>query len=333
MNNSNIKLSVIIPIYKVENLLNACIDSVLNQSYNNLEIILVDDGSPDKCPDICDKYARQDSRVKVIHKKNGGLSDARNLGIDSASGEYITFVDSDDFIWQSDSFEQAISYIIENRDADIISTPFLYCFDKKINQNPKFLISVDLATLSIYQAYEYMIKKACFLISAWAKFIKKAFLIENNLYFQKGITSEDTEWYFRAMRVAKKIGSIKDPFYVYRQNRAGSITNEKNYEKSINAKTYIIEKSLNFWKNDLNNKIAKLELSYCAYLWSICLAELYFVKDKSIIKKVKILSEIKKYDLYKNFNLIKIFYNVFGLKITSKFLNKYLGKRDLRNAR
>ena len=91
-------ISVIVPIYKVEKYLTICVDSLLHQSYGNLEIILVDDGSPDECPAICDQYQNKDNRIKVIHKKNGGLSDARNAGLDIAQGEYVAFVDSDDFI-------------------------------------------------------------------------------------------------------------------------------------------------------------------------------------------------------------------------------------------
>ena len=91
-------VSVIIPVYKVEKYLRKCVDSVINQTYKNLEIWLVDDGSPDNCPAICDEYAANDSRIKVIHKKNGGLSDARNAALDVMTGKYVTFVDSDDYI-------------------------------------------------------------------------------------------------------------------------------------------------------------------------------------------------------------------------------------------
>ena len=94
-------ISVIIPIYRVELYLKECIDSVLNQTYKNMEIILVDDGSDDNCPNICDAYKKKDSRIQVIHKKNGGLSDARNAGIEIAKGEYICFIDSDDVIHPS----------------------------------------------------------------------------------------------------------------------------------------------------------------------------------------------------------------------------------------
>ena len=91
-------ISVIIPVYKVEKYLCRCVDSVLEQTYTNMEIILVDDGSPDNCPVMCDEYARQDSRVKVIHQENAGLSGARNAGIDMAQGQWLAFVDSDDYL-------------------------------------------------------------------------------------------------------------------------------------------------------------------------------------------------------------------------------------------
>ena len=97
-NSEMVLISVIVPIYKVEKYLNNCIESIVCQTYKNLEIILVDDGSPDKCPQICDEWKKKDNRIKVIHKKNGGLSDARNAGIDIASGEYYAFIDSDDKI-------------------------------------------------------------------------------------------------------------------------------------------------------------------------------------------------------------------------------------------
>ena len=91
-------VSIIVPIYKVEPYLRRCLDSIVNQTYTNLEIILVDDGSPDNCPQTCDEYAAKDNRIIVIHKENGGLSDARNIGLDIWKGDYISFVDSDDWV-------------------------------------------------------------------------------------------------------------------------------------------------------------------------------------------------------------------------------------------
>lgn len=111
------KISVIVPIYKVENYLNRCVESIRKQTYRNLEIILVDDGSPDACGEMCDRYAQEDSRIRVIHKENGGLSDARNAGIEVATGEYIAFVDSDD--WIDDKMYEVLYSTLLKYNADI----------------------------------------------------------------------------------------------------------------------------------------------------------------------------------------------------------------------
>lgn len=109
-------VSVIVPVYKVEKYLDKCVESIVEQTYKNLEIILVDDGSPDNCPSMCDSWAQKDSRIKVIHKENGGVSSARNSALDAAAGDYICFVDSDDFIEPN-----AVGYMLENiGDADVI---------------------------------------------------------------------------------------------------------------------------------------------------------------------------------------------------------------------
>ena len=110
----NDKISVIVPIYKVEDYLDRCIESIVGQTYSNLEIILVDDGSPDSCPQLCDEYAKKDSRIKVIHKQNGGVSSARNEGLKFAHGEYIGFVDPDDYVHPS-MYEKLIDCIHKNQ--------------------------------------------------------------------------------------------------------------------------------------------------------------------------------------------------------------------------
>lgn len=114
------KLSVIVPVYKVEPYINKCVDSILNQTYKNLEIILVDDGSPDNCGKICDEYAEKDNRVRVIHKENGGLSDARNFALDIVAGEYVSFIDSDDWI-EKEMYAETLAYI-EKHNLDVICT-------------------------------------------------------------------------------------------------------------------------------------------------------------------------------------------------------------------
>ena len=115
-------ISIIVPIYKVEIYLRKCIDSIVNQTYKNIEILLIDDGSPDNCGIICDEYAKKDERIKVIHKENGGLSDARNYGIEASTGDYIIFIDSDDYVSES-MCENLLICALENN-ADIVSCNF-----------------------------------------------------------------------------------------------------------------------------------------------------------------------------------------------------------------
>ena len=123
------KITIIIPVYKVEKYIHQCIDSVIDQSYKNLEIILVDDGSPDKCPEICDDYAKKDKRIKVIHQENQGLSSARNTGIKASTGDYINFIDSDDWI-EREAFQIALD--TRNRwDADLVMWPYIREYENR----------------------------------------------------------------------------------------------------------------------------------------------------------------------------------------------------------
>ena len=124
------EISIIVPVYKVEKYLEKCVDSILNQTFKDFELILVDDGSPDNCPKLCDEYAEKDNRVKVIHKENGGLSDARNCGIEAAEGKYIGLIDSDDYI-APDMYESLYNNLINN-DADISVCGLYDCYKDKI---------------------------------------------------------------------------------------------------------------------------------------------------------------------------------------------------------
>ena len=124
-------VSIVVPIYKVEPYLEKCVESIRNQTYKNLEIILVDDGSPDKCGAMCDEYAEADPRIRVIHKQNGGLSDARNAGVERASGEYLLFVDSDDYI-DRELVEKAVMTAQESR-CDIVLFDY-YCVEGGMQQ-------------------------------------------------------------------------------------------------------------------------------------------------------------------------------------------------------
>ena len=128
MNNTMPKVSIIVPVYNVEKYLNRCIQSLLNQTLKDIEIIMVDDGSPDRCPQMCDNYAKKDNRIKVIHKQNAGLGYARNSGLEIATGEYIAFVDSDDFV-NSQMYETLYNNAVSTK-ADVVYSGFRKEFNK-----------------------------------------------------------------------------------------------------------------------------------------------------------------------------------------------------------
>ncbi|MCD7797629.1 MAG: glycosyltransferase [Clostridiales bacterium] len=173
-------ISIIIPIYKVEKYLKKCVDSVLSQIYKDLEIILVDDGSPDNCPQICDEYAKSYSRVKVVHKKNGGLMSARQAGSRVAKGEYVTFVDGDDWI-DPDMYENFVK-VIERYNPDIALCEFYFSYpneEKKSTQNlSKPYFNKVEAGKEIYPTMLFKDKFYSFGINpcCWSKIVKREIL-------------------------------------------------------------------------------------------------------------------------------------------------------------
>lgn len=215
--------SIIVPIYKVEEYLDRCIQSLIRQTFTDIEIILVDDGSPDNCPIFCDEYAKQDSRIKVIHKENGGLSDARNTGLDVAKGDYVIFVDSDDFI-EIDTCEKFFCYTGKEYDiliGDAIVEGGVYDLshielDKPING-------------ALY--YKTALLKQKMPIVAWMNVYRREFLIENNLKFKYGILHEDVEFTPRVFLAARAVVYTKNFFYHY-MIRDNSITRKKDQRKN-----------------------------------------------------------------------------------------------------
>lgn len=212
-------VSIVVPVYNVEKYLKKCIDSILNQTYKNLEIILVDDGSTDNSGKICDDYSSSDERIKVIHKQNGGLSDARNLGIDNSTGKYITFIDSDDYI--TNNYIEYLVTILEKNNADIS-----IC-DYKIVHNEFGFIDKSKEIINIY-TYEECIMKLLYgthkLISACGKLYKK------NLFklirYPKNQLFEDINTTYKTYFESKNIVVSNLKMYMYLV-RNDSITTSK----------------------------------------------------------------------------------------------------------
>lgn len=246
---SEILVSVIIPVYNVESYLERCVRSVLNQSYQNLEIILVDDGSPDNCPALCEAYAKEDSRVKVIHKQNGGLSDARNAGIDIALGDYILFVDSDDWI-ESDMIELLLKNALQY-DADISECSYTNVYNdysKPETGNSGIIIEADSLT-----ALEGMLDWKYFLPVVWNKLYRKE--IFNHIRYPVGKVHEDEFTTYRCYLAAEKIVYMDTYKYYYNQMRTNSITGQEFKLSYLDAYFGFEERLHYFW----TNKFCKLE--------------------------------------------------------------------------
>ena len=212
-------ISVIVPVYNVEQYLDNCMDSILKQTYKNIEIILVDDGATDNSGIMCDYYAEVDERVKVIHKENGGLSDARNKGISCATGEYIMFVDSDDVICP-DLIEYLYNLIVECSSDISICDP-VHCYpDKEIifeQETSKRIFEPEDAIVE-------MLYQKSFLVSAWGKLFRKDFF--NDILFPYGILFEDSAVMYKIFDKANRIVYGNAKLYGY-MHREGSITTQK----------------------------------------------------------------------------------------------------------
>lgn len=238
--NADIKISVIVPIYNVADYIKQCVNSVMEQTYKNLEILLVDDGSLDKCPYICDQYQKQDSRIKVIHKTNGGLSDARNCGIQMATGDYVMFLDGDDY-WDDPNALERLSKRIGESDVDVLNFSYKKCFEdtgKKISyiQN---VADMPLEYCTKEQQLNYMMNHSLYIASACNKLIRRS-LLDDTMLFVKGVYSEDIDWGARLLLVAESFDFVCENFYCYRQ-RKDSIRHTINNKKCIDLKNNIIK--------------------------------------------------------------------------------------------
>ena len=212
-------ISVIVPVYRVENYLPECIESICSQTYTNLEIILVDDGSPDNCGAICEKYAAKDSRIKVVHKPNGGLSSARNAGLDVASGEFIGFVDSDDII-EHEMYEKMMHTLLE-KEADLCFCRVVAMDEDGTRRENNRLYGIGEVVLNGMETMERLLKQgSTYFESAWNKLYNRELF--ENLRFAEGKLHEDARIIHRIYGKCNRVVVVEDLFYIYRL-RSGSI--------------------------------------------------------------------------------------------------------------
>ena len=260
------KISIVVPVYNIEKYIGKCIDSIISQTYHNYELILVDDGSKDGSANICDEYAKNNKNIKVIHKSNGGLSDARNAGINEATGDYVIFVDGDDFIKDSDCLQYLASEL-EKEQVDLLQYKMVHYYE-----NTEKMISLGDYncdnSLDSISKLSTLISKGTYSPSACDKIIKLSVIKENEIYFEKGLTSEDIKWSFKLFLNINKFNVVDREVYVYRKQRQGSITNTIS-RKNIECLYQIIKYWMDYRYESEEYK--KVYYNYLAYQYVILL--------------------------------------------------------------
>ena len=272
-NKSDIKLTIIVPIYKVEEYIGRCLDSIVKQNCieNKIEIMLVDDGSPDRCGEICDAFVAEHEFAKVIHKPNGGLSDARNVGIDNATGEYCMFLDSDDSLVENVC--SAIINKINQFKCDVIYSQIRWINSEHIGIYEKSGIKPN----NVYSGMDALgleLMHDRFAAMSQLGVYRRLFLLKNQLYFKKGILHEDEHWSPRVMLKANSIVKIDIETYNYyiRENSITTNTNTKRFHDMLGT----IEELRTIYDNCVSMEIRKYGNQY--------LAKLYMNAASNIIK-------------------------------------------------
>lgn len=296
-------ISVIIPVYKVEKYLDKCVESVVGQSYRNLEIILVDDGSPDNCPAMCDAWAQRDSRIKVIHVKNGGAGKARNIGVAACEGDYIAFVDSDDFV------------------SPLIYEKMLQAFDEKVDivecnygiVESDEMIFKETDRYKVFTPEEAMrgnVQEHFFKQVIWNKMYRKNVI--EGILFPEGKLIDDEFWTYKVIGNAKKLMRIDDCLYAYRQQENSIMHTSFSFARlqALEAKVGRLEYiSVKF--PDLYFEAHKNLWLSCLYLGQLSLKYLPNPERKKALEMIEEI--VKKYPLTKEeTRLLPVDYRLWG---------------------
>ena len=266
-------ISVIVPIYRIDRYVGLCIESLINQTYKNLEIILVDDGSPDRCPEICDLYAKKDSRIKVIHKENGGLVSARKAGIMAATGKYVGYVDGDD--WVGEGFYESLHNHIAATDADIACAGFrrdLFTSTSSFTDNLQSglyegerLDALRMKMLSNGDFYRLGVSTY-----VWNKLFKREILLEAQLSVDNSISiGEDGAVTYPAIMKAKKVVLTDNTAYHYRQREDSMLKLTTSFDKDA-EKLMALHKYLTAYAKGVDAKY-KLQQQVDDYVLGICI--------------------------------------------------------------
>jgi glycosyltransferase involved in cell wall biosynthesis len=317
-------ISIIIPVYNVEQYLSDCITSVLSQEYANFECILVDDGSTDGSSALCDEFACQDTRIQVIHKENGGLSDARNAGLRRAGGMYVMFMDSDDFWNGKYVLSNLVSLFNEKTNCDFIQFNCFYYYNKRLKYKawPQYPVSINKYGNKSRKIIE-LISRGQFPMSACLKIIKREFLAKNNIHFIRGIISEDIPWFLEMIYKSNDFLFVNDYCYIYRKQVNNSISSSFSGKKYRDLYNIIVSETEKIQSGFDDNELKNALLSFMAYEYCILMGMTYFfppARRKEEIVKLKNYVWLFKYRLHPKVGMVKNVLKLARFRITAYLL-------------
>lgn len=310
---SQVQFSIVMPIYNVEKYLEQSINSILSQSFTDYELILVNDGSTDSSAEICEEFAKENDKIFVICKENGGLSDARNKGIKQSKGEYIIFIDSDDFWDDWDALKRIKSVIDENK-SDVVT----WRYKKYFEDTKQYGKSAGYNCITQYFNAKELISSQNYIVSACCKAVKRELIINNNLFFAYKKLSEDVVWSAEILALTEKITASNLDFYVYRQ-RANSISHTISKKNILDLKKHILTVS-ELFKSAEGNKKEILSYYLAQEYTNMVVSLSSYANYKEDINWVRDNQYILNYACSKRSKILRLMFNVLGVNLSIRII-------------
>lgn len=324
--------SIVVPVYNVENYLEKCINSIIHQNFKNYELILINDGSTDSSCKICENFATNFEQINYINQKNSGVASARNKGIQLAQGDYVIFVDSDDFLCADNALKEIYNLIIVNNSPDLILHEAIRLapngtVEKKNNTNS--FIGKD----NFIKEFKNLVYSELYNAVPWNKIIKREILIHNNLYFPENVKAEDAGWCAELLGHIKTFTVYQNPMYTYRKYRDNSLSSSINIQSLMDVYTMINKSIMNVSKCD--DLLKNMTLSFWGeHYCSLLIYYSYFKNSpKEVKSNIKKLTYILKTQSTKSVSKLYKLYRIVGFDMAIFILSKYMFIRNMQKRR
>lgn len=320
-------ISIIVPVYNAGKYFEECVESVLKQTYNDWELILIDDGSTDGTREKCDNYSKSDNRIKTIYSNRGGVSRARNIGIDSAKGDYLFFMDNDDY-WKEDTLLENVIQQIKVQNADIMMYSCITFWpDGRTDETVKDIEIEKVNSNDKASSIKYIVQKDILTRAVWTKAIKRDLFSDNNIRFPEGMRNEDVDVTGKLLLYSKKIGWCDNATYMYRKGTGISQSDQQVSDQTIlDMKEICIDFIDTVDAKDISSELRTAYYSYIAYPFAVLMMYIGGTKNKQIKKEctqLKKYAKVLKADYNPYVKFINKAYKILGFKNTIRLLSIY----------